>query len=266
MKKKQLKGMTLMEIIVSMAVYGVLALLMVEIMSVVNAEMRTTNQLNKRLAYEARFADNRMTSDTMDAEFGSALTGTGRTMTITYGTGGAGGSISSAATEYTARYRNPNTADDKTTQTNYKYMVFENSVTPPAKLTLRLQVDPSFPYPINTITATGYGDFTLGADGWYTNPNIDYPPSTAANGIINVSVTIFADMTSLTGNVSKPIYQSDGTTLIANSDDYPVKTFTLSHLAWVKDATDTLTNIKARLDYSMLATGEVKLVHEVNAT
>ena len=52
MKKRNLKGMTLMEIVVSMAVYGVLALLMVEIMSCVNGTMRITNQLNKRLAYD----------------------------------------------------------------------------------------------------------------------------------------------------------------------------------------------------------------------
>lgn len=59
--KKQ-KGMTLVEIVVSMAIYGLLALLLTEIMTCVNASMRATNQLNTRLSYEAKFADNQLTS------------------------------------------------------------------------------------------------------------------------------------------------------------------------------------------------------------
>jgi prepilin-type N-terminal cleavage/methylation domain-containing protein len=59
--KKQ-KGMTLVEIVISMAIYGILALLLTEIMTCVNASMRATHQLNNRLSYEAKFADNQLTS------------------------------------------------------------------------------------------------------------------------------------------------------------------------------------------------------------
>ncbi|MCQ2416388.1 MAG: hypothetical protein MJ071_01095 [Oscillospiraceae bacterium] len=61
MKKK--KGMTLMEIIVSCAVYALFSLLIAEIMTLVNSTMRATNQLNKRLTYQSKYADNMLTSD-----------------------------------------------------------------------------------------------------------------------------------------------------------------------------------------------------------
>ena len=60
---KAKKGMTLIEIVVSMGVYAIIALLVVRIMSTVNAVMRSTNQLNDRLSYEAKFADNVQTND-----------------------------------------------------------------------------------------------------------------------------------------------------------------------------------------------------------
>ena len=56
--KRKLKGMTLMEVVVSLAVYAVIGLLIAEIMTLVNATMKATNQLNRRLSYEAKFADN----------------------------------------------------------------------------------------------------------------------------------------------------------------------------------------------------------------
>lgn len=52
------KGMSLMEIVIAMAIAGVLALLLVEIMNSVNAMMRATTDLNRRMAYEGQFADN----------------------------------------------------------------------------------------------------------------------------------------------------------------------------------------------------------------
>lgn len=58
--KKQ-KGMTLMEIVISMAIYAILALLAVQIMTSMNTLMRVTNQLNDRLSYEAKYADNLQT-------------------------------------------------------------------------------------------------------------------------------------------------------------------------------------------------------------
>lgn len=61
--KRKLKGMTLMEVVVSLAVYAIIGLLLAEIMTLVNATMKATNQLNRRLTYEAKFADNLLLSD-----------------------------------------------------------------------------------------------------------------------------------------------------------------------------------------------------------
>ncbi len=55
---KRAKGMTLIEIIVSMAIYAVIALLLSQIMMTVNATIRNTNSLNKRLTAESYYADN----------------------------------------------------------------------------------------------------------------------------------------------------------------------------------------------------------------
>ena len=65
MQQKHLKrkGMSLLEIIISIAVYAVLALLLAEIMTLVNSTMRSTEQLNNRLSYEAKYADNLLTVD-----------------------------------------------------------------------------------------------------------------------------------------------------------------------------------------------------------
>ena len=51
---------------VSIGVYAVTALLLTEIMTLVNSTMKATNQLNRRLAYEAKFADNLLLSDGID--------------------------------------------------------------------------------------------------------------------------------------------------------------------------------------------------------
>lgn len=61
--KRKLKGMTLIEVVVSLAVYAIIGLLLAEIMTLVNATMKATNQLNRRLTYEAKFADNLLLSD-----------------------------------------------------------------------------------------------------------------------------------------------------------------------------------------------------------
>lgn len=55
---KRRRGLTLIEIIISIAIYAVLALLVAEIMSMVNMLMKSTDQMNKRLTYEAKYADN----------------------------------------------------------------------------------------------------------------------------------------------------------------------------------------------------------------
>lgn len=57
------KGLTLIEIVISIAIYGVLALLIMEIMTLVNTLVKSTDQMTKRLSYEAKYADNLLTQD-----------------------------------------------------------------------------------------------------------------------------------------------------------------------------------------------------------
>lgn len=62
MKRKKLKGLSLMEIIISIAVYAIIALLMAEIMGCINATMTSTSRLNERLDSEALLVDNKETN------------------------------------------------------------------------------------------------------------------------------------------------------------------------------------------------------------
>ena len=61
-RKKTLKGVSLMEVVVSIAVYGVISLLLAEIMGCVNNMMTFTNHLSERIAVEGKIADNQETS------------------------------------------------------------------------------------------------------------------------------------------------------------------------------------------------------------
>ena len=135
--KKQ-KGMTLIEIVVSLGIYSLLALLLVEIMSVVNTTMRSTNQLNERLSFEAKFADNQIVTS-------ASLENTGN-LNITYGVtnftaGNETGRIGNAANPpryngYVTRYTNPKLVGttDFSELVNYRFMTFSqtfNTVTFP---------------------------------------------------------------------------------------------------------------------------------------
>jgi len=67
---KTKKGMTLIEIVISLGIYALLALLLTEIMSVVNSTMRATNQLNNRLSFQSNIADNQLTAQAARGESG----------------------------------------------------------------------------------------------------------------------------------------------------------------------------------------------------
>lgn len=73
-RNHKLKGMTLMEVVISIGVYAVIALLLTLIMSLVNQTMKATNQLNRRLSYEAKFADNLMINDGHEDFAGTPIT------------------------------------------------------------------------------------------------------------------------------------------------------------------------------------------------
>lgn len=125
---KKLKGMTLIEVIVSLFIYALLGLLLMEIMSVVNTTMRSTNQLNQRLSFEAKFADNQIiTQATPD--------GTG-TVNISYGATGftdvtAAGTIGTPTTYrgWVARYTNPtlNGTTDFSEDINFRFITYSTN-------------------------------------------------------------------------------------------------------------------------------------------
>ncbi|MCQ2407408.1 MAG: prepilin-type N-terminal cleavage/methylation domain-containing protein [Oscillospiraceae bacterium] len=139
--KKQ-KGMTLIEIVISIAVYGVLALLVTEIMTTVNATMRATSQLNDRLAFESRFADNNMTKDATGHPFPASnvtysvdYTYDG-TIDFTYnhGTSGMVGDTTRTAIEYRMDYNDPTILGTNYAQNvNYRFMTFDKVAMDPSE-------------------------------------------------------------------------------------------------------------------------------------
>ena len=62
MKKKNLKGMTLVEIVVAMAVMAIMSTVVVVSCSNIAKVKVSTNALNKKVNYEAPIADSRSTS------------------------------------------------------------------------------------------------------------------------------------------------------------------------------------------------------------
>lgn len=127
--KKQ-KGMTLFEIVISLGIYALLAMLLAEIMSVVNNTMTATSQLNERLAFQSKFADNKLTR-------GANLNTTGN-LIIHYGDNGTEvGHFSRADdeddtttfefNEYAGIYTNRTSRNeiDYVEEVNYRFMTFD---------------------------------------------------------------------------------------------------------------------------------------------
>ena len=155
--KKQ-KGMTLMEIVISIAIYGVLALLVTEIMTTVNATMRATNQLNDRLAFESKFADNNLTRDMTGNPFRS--TNVEYSVDYSYagsidfsynnGTSGRVGNTTRSAIEYQMDYNDPTILGTNYAQNvNYRFMTFDKvamdpSSCPDGAFTVRVRFVPYF--------------------------------------------------------------------------------------------------------------------------
>ena len=142
MQQKHLKrkGLTLLEVIISIAVYAVLALLLAEIMTLVNSTIRSTEQLNNRLSYEAKYADNLMTGDD-DHEFDNKKVG----VEIQYDVqkvNRSNGQVTSVesnhtlkqfngddlkADEYTADYNETSPGTHYHDNTNYRFMRFDKT-------------------------------------------------------------------------------------------------------------------------------------------
>lgn len=188
MQQKQMKrkGMTLLEVIISIAVYAVLALLLAEIMTLVNSTMRSTEQLNKRLSYEAKYADNLNIVDADGTQFDKLTEAVGGVdvpavkVSIRYDVketdkvkSAAGQVVSIAAdanktiardlsnnelraSEYTTRYDETSTGTHYHDNTNYRFMTFD-------KVSLGKSVKPggAFPVHIHFLKGTNYSDFDM---------------------------------------------------------------------------------------------------------
>ena len=125
---KKLKGMTLIEVIVSLFIYALLGLLLMEIMSVVNTTMRSTNQLNQRLSFEAKFADNQIVTQ--------AAPDGGGVVNISYGANGFTEATRTGAIGRTvnyrgwvARYTNPtlNGTTDFSEDINFRFITYSTA-------------------------------------------------------------------------------------------------------------------------------------------
>lgn len=68
MKKKNLKGMTLVEIIVALAIFGMLGVVLVQLGSNVDKTTRSSNRLNKRVAIQAPYAASQNTEYSYEVE------------------------------------------------------------------------------------------------------------------------------------------------------------------------------------------------------
>jgi len=130
-----------MEIVISIAIYGVLALLVTEIMTTVNATMRATSQLNDRLAFESKFADNNMTKDSTgnpfqatNVEYSVDYSYAGSIdFTYNHGSNGRVGDTTRSAIEYRMDYHDPTIVGTNYAQNvNYRFMTFDKVAMDPS--------------------------------------------------------------------------------------------------------------------------------------
>ena len=114
-----------MEIVISMAIDGVLALLATQIMSSMNVLMRATDQLNDRLSYEAKYADNMQTAN----DSGTPFDMTPITYTVNYG-GHLVGDAAREAAQYTMSYPSDRVSGTNYAENvNYRFLTFDKVLT-----------------------------------------------------------------------------------------------------------------------------------------
>lgn len=277
---KRLKGLTLMEIVISMAIYGVLALLIVEVMSLVNNTMRSTNQLNTRLSYESKFADNQITVGDADV----VLTPTAKQITIDYGgtnnivipTSGASGII---GREYEANYQSGD-ANDMSQDIHYRYMVFSESVTPPGPVT-----DPLADWLANGdfmvyLDSDGFTDDILkvevksGAKSYVADLSSGKLQPTANGHLIEIAVQkqdtavatntgfgkvriyLYRDMKAQTGGTVEQVKAADGVEY--PSDMFPFDIADLTYTQWFRNAlTNTVASTYDSATFTIESDGKI---------
>ena len=124
--KKRFRGMTLFEIVVAIAIYGIIAMMLVEIMSNINSTMRITNNLNKRLSYEAKYADNRLTTADANGKVVNLDKSGNTVLSIEFSKGSGSGAgthtVDASGKTYEVQYRPDEDVDGS--NTNYRFMVF----------------------------------------------------------------------------------------------------------------------------------------------
>lgn len=84
-KKKKLKGMTLIEIIVSIAVFAMISLILVMLGTSVNAQRRSARKVNEKVAFQGPIAEaqNDENSLLMDDEYEITVGKVGSASTVT---------------------------------------------------------------------------------------------------------------------------------------------------------------------------------------
>ena len=122
-KKTRFKGMTLFEIVISIAIYGTIALLLVEIMGQVNSTMKNTTVLSERLSYEQKYADNRLAV----ADSKGTIVADDKNVSIAYGASGSTKTISAAGKQYEIQYTGSEHVAADAYNVNYRYMVFKSN-------------------------------------------------------------------------------------------------------------------------------------------
>lgn len=121
-KVTHFKGMTLFEIVIAIAIFGVTSLLLVEIMNSVNSTMKATKSLNDRLAYEQKFADNRL--KTADSH-GYVENKGDQTLNIEFDVKSVKHEIPASGLLYQINYNSENELPETSKDVNYRYMVFD---------------------------------------------------------------------------------------------------------------------------------------------
>ena len=217
MQQKHLKrkGLTLLEVIISIAVYAVLALLLAEIMTLVNSTIRSTEQLNNRLNYEAKFADNLLTGDALHT-FDKEQVGVKIQYDVTGKTVSAGGQVTAVnsnhtlsqfkhvdlkADEITADYDETSLGTHYHDNTNYRFMRFDKTKIDKSKpsdmftVTLWLDIPEDIRNDVTQIVVNGnfvggvtsknltMSDFAVDTNGWYsTDLRMDASATLDADG------------------------------------------------------------------------------------
>lgn len=132
-RKKTLKGVTLMEVIISVAVYAVIALLLAEIMGCVNKVMDFTNKLNRRLETEATVADNQSMSGSFHANEVRVVAHINNGSGIVLEDNSPATPAAQKIYEYVPFDANDKLSDDENS-THFRYMNFQHSFANPSGL------------------------------------------------------------------------------------------------------------------------------------